>query len=110
MRVLIDECAPDRVKFLVASGGHECSTVREAGYSGKTNGELLNLAEGVFDVLLTIGRNIRYQQNLAGRKIAILIVRVLSNDIDDIRPHIPLVLQALAGIQKGQFVEVGSEG
>lgn len=108
MKVLIDECVPQRVKALLAAGGHECVTVREAGYGGKRNGELLKLADGFFDVLLTIDRNIRHQQNLAGRKIAILIVRVISNDIDDIRPHIPRVLEALTAIEQGQFVEIGN--
>jgi predicted nuclease of predicted toxin-antitoxin system len=107
MRVLLDECVPHRVKFLVASGGHECATVQEAGYSGKRNGELLSLADGFFDVLRTIDRNIRHQQNLAGRKIAILILRVVSNDIDDIKVQVPLALKALETIQAGQFVEVG---
>src|SRR5437762_14383763 len=76
----------------------------------EANGELLDLAEGSFDVLFTIDRNIRHQQNLAGRELAILVVRALSNDIDDIRPHIPAALEALARIQKGQLVEVGGNG
>lgn len=45
MRLLIDECVPRKVKFLFADGGHECETVRDAGFSGKENGELLALAE-----------------------------------------------------------------
>ena len=47
--------------------GHECETVRDAGYSGKGNGELLTLAEKNFDVFITIDQNIRHQQNLVGR-------------------------------------------
>ncbi len=78
MKLLFDECVPRKVKFLFADGGHECETVRDAGFSGKENGALLALAEGHFDVLVTIDRNIRYQQNMTGRNIAILIIRPAS--------------------------------
>jgi hypothetical protein len=96
-----------RAKFLFAEGGHECETVRDAGFSGKENGELIVLAEKKFDVLVTIDKNIRYQQNITGRDIAILIVRAASNDLDDIRPNIPNALAALRTIKPGQIVEVG---
>jgi predicted nuclease of predicted toxin-antitoxin system len=58
MRLLLDECMPRRGEFLFAEGGHECETVRDAGFSGKENGELLTLAEKNFDVLVTIDKNI----------------------------------------------------
>ena len=107
MRLLLDECLPRRTKFLFAESGHECETVRDAGFSGKENGELIALAEKKFNVLITIDKNIRYQQNIAGRNIAILIIRAASNDLDDIRPHVPQALAALRSIKPGQIVEVG---
>ena len=70
----------------------------EAGFSGKENGELLAVADKKFDVLLTIDKNIRHQQNLAGKKIAVLIIRSISSDLEDIRPHIPDALAALRTI------------
>jgi len=66
MRLPIDECLPQRVKFLFAEAGHDCQTAREAGLSGKENGELLAAADKKFDVLLTIDKNIRHQQTLYG--------------------------------------------
>jgi len=107
MRLLMDECVPRKMKFLFAKGGHECQTAGDAGLSGKENGELLALAEKSFDVLVTIDKNIRHQQNMAGRNIAILVIRALSNDIDDIRPHVPHALSALQSIKPGQIIEVG---
>jgi len=68
------------------------------------------LAEGHFDVLVTIDRNIRYQQNMTGRNIAILIIRPASNDLDDIRPHVPNALVALQSLKPGQILEVGILG
>ncbi len=110
MRLLIDECVPRKVKFLFADGGHECETVRDAGFGGKENGELLALAEERFDVLITIDKNIRYQQNMTGRNVAILVIRTASNDLDDILPHIPDALVALVSLKPGQVVEVGILG
>lgn len=107
MRLLLDECWPRRAKFLFGEAGHECETVRDAGFSGKENGELIGLAEKRFEVLITIDKNIRHQQNIASRIIAILIIRAESNDLDDIRPHIPQALAALKSIKPGQVIEVG---
>ena len=110
MRLLIDECVPKKVKFLFADGGHECEMVRDAGFSGKENGELLDLAEEHFDVLVTLDKNIRHQQNMTSRKIAILIIRPASNDLDDIRPHVPHALVVLQSLKPGQMVEIGILG
>ena len=107
MRLLIDECLPRKVKFLFAEGGHTCETVGDAGFSSKENGELIALADKSFDVPITIDKNIRHQQNIKGRNIAILIIRPASNDLDDIRPHIPQALAALKTIRPCQVVEVG---
>ncbi len=107
MKLLLDECVPRRTKFLFVDGGHECETVRDAGFSGKENGELIALAEKKFNVLITIDKNIRHQQNITERNIAILIIRAASNDIDDIRPHLEQALAALKTIKPGQIVEVG---
>jgi len=52
--------------------GHECSAASACGWAGIKNGELLRLAEGLFDVFVTADQNIRYQQNLSNRQIAIL--------------------------------------
>jgi hypothetical protein len=57
---------------------------------------------------LRLIRNIPHQQNVSGRKIAILIVRAVSNDSDDIRPHIAFALAALRSIKSGQIVQVGA--
>jgi len=70
MKLLLDECLPRKLKFFFSERGHHCTTVREAGFGSKENGELLALAEGNYDVLVTIDKNIRHQQNMTGRHIA----------------------------------------
>ena len=82
--------------------------MQEAGWSGKENGELMILADASFDVMVTMDRNLRYQQNLTGRKIALLIVRARSNRVVDLEPHFPSCIAALRTIQVGMVVEVGS--
>jgi predicted nuclease of predicted toxin-antitoxin system len=108
MKLLPDECLPQKMKFLLSSSGHHCETVREAGFGGKENGELLSLAEGKFDVLMTVDKSLKHQQNISNRRIAILVIRAASNDIDDIRPHLPKMLVELQSIRPGQIVEVGA--
>ncbi len=88
--------------------GHTCRTVVECEWSGKKNGELLGLADPQFDVLLTLDKNLPYQQNLDTKRIAVLIVRARSNRIQDLLPVIPECLAALESIQPQQVVSVGS--
>lgn len=107
MKILIDECLPAALKGTLAEWGHECETVRRAGYGSKKNGELLSLAEGQWDVLLTSDRNIKHQQNMTGRKVSILILCAKSNRLKDLLPLMPACAQALLSIRPGNVVEVG---
>jgi predicted nuclease of predicted toxin-antitoxin system len=107
MKILVDECLPAALKGTLTALGHECETVRRAGYGSKKNGELLNLAEGRWDVLLTSDRNIKYQQSMTGRKVSILILCAKSNRMKDLLPFMPLCAEALLSIKAGQVVEVG---
>ncbi len=107
MRVLLDECLPRRLKnsFL----DHECQTVPEAGLAGQRNGRLLALAERTgFQFFLTMDKGIQYQQNLAGRSIAVVIIRSVSNRLADLLPSVPECRSIMAVIQPGQVVRVGA--
>jgi predicted nuclease of predicted toxin-antitoxin system len=108
VRVLIDECAPKALKKHLAGQGHECLTVQEAGWSGKQNGELLSLVEAVFDVLVTVDTNLRYQQNLASRRIAIVVLHSTSNRLEDLQRHFPACVAALQRIKPGEALQIGS--
>jgi hypothetical protein len=87
--------------------GYECQTVRKAGFGSKKNGELLMLAEGRWDVLLTDDQNIKYQQNMTGRSVSILILRAKTNRMEDLLALMPVCSEALLSIKPGQVVEVG---
>lgn len=70
MKILIDESLPRFLKRMLAE--HDARTVQDMGWAGIKNGKLLSLAEPEFEVFLTADKNIRYQQNLKGRKLAII--------------------------------------
>jgi len=107
MKILLDECLPDELRESVAAMGHACQTVRRAGFGSKKNGELLTLAEGQWDVLLTSDRNIKHQQNMTGRTVSIVILCARSNRMKDLLPLMPACAEALLSIQPGRIVEVG---
>lgn len=105
MRLLIDECLPRPLKRLL--GEHHCRTVQEMGWSGKANGVLLSLAEPEFDVLVTIDQGMEYQQDVANRKMAVLVIAARSNQIEDLAPLIPAALAALRNMEPGRVARVG---
>ena len=72
MKILLDECVDWRFgRELV---GHEVRTTRQMGWAAITNGELLRLAEGDFDVFLTVDRNLSFQQHLPTFGIAVVVL------------------------------------
>ena len=105
MRLLLDECVPKRLKRELL--GHEVQTVQDMGWAGIKNGVLLKLADGQFDALLTVDQGIEYQQNLSGLKISVVVMLAASNDVDDLRPLLPSVEQALASLPTGETMRVG---
>ena len=73
MRVLFDQATPVPIRPHLE--GHEVRTATQKGWNTLKNGELLAAAETAgFDVLLTTDKNIRYQQDLSRRKIAIVVL------------------------------------
>jgi hypothetical protein len=84
--------------------GHACSTVQDKGWGGIKNGDLLQRAETEFDLFITADQNIRYQQNLIGRRIAIL--ELSTNDIGRIQGASKLVEDALEKIRSAEFIQL----
>ena len=105
MRILLDECLP--VDFLhdLALGGH-IETASFAGLAGVSNGALLDAMNGRFDVLITIDGGIRYQQSIAARSVAVMVLRAPTNAIDDIRPLVPAIWAALSSVKPGTVVGI----
>ena len=77
--------------------------LRNVAGGGIKNGDLLKLAEAEFDLFITSDQNLRYQQNLMGRKIAIL--ELSTNDWNSIQSDIDLIRTAIAGMKSSDFIQ-----
>jgi len=106
MRILFDECVPRPLRRYFT--GHFVATVARMGWSCIKNGELLNLADSQFDVLLTVDRGIPLQQNMANRQISILLLVAQDNKIETLQRLIPDALAALETIRPVQVVHIDS--
>lgn len=102
MKIVIDECVPHIVKKRLPQ--REIKTVQEMGWAGVKNGELLKLIEAEFDIFITSDKNLRYQQNLQNRNIAILLLP--SNQIPIIINLLPQIDEELERIKSSDFVEL----
>lgn len=108
MRLLLDEMMDQRLSSHFTSGGHQCSTVKEAGLNGLLNGELLDAADvREFDVLITTDKNIQHQNNLTGKRISLLIIRVFRNKLASVLPHVPEALRAINSLMPGEVRQIG---
>jgi hypothetical protein len=99
MKILLDECVPWPMRHLLT--GDSCSSVSNRGWSGIRNGDLLERAEAEFDLFITSDQNIRYQQNLSGRLIAIL--ELSTNDHRRIQAASALVNEVIKTVRPGDF-------
>lgn len=101
MRVLLDECVPVQIRH--ALPGHEVITVQQAGWSGIGNGELLAVAnQAGFDLFIVADKNLRYQQNLTDRRLAIL--ELWTNHRPTLEKHFARISAAAASSALGGYV------
>ena len=100
MKILFDQGTPDPLR--TALSGHVVITAFERGWSNLGNGDLLREAEREFNTLITTDKNLEYQQNLKGRKIAILVLPTTS--WPKIPPHQGKILAAVNNIKPGDYL------
>src|SRR5262249_17796265 len=102
VRVLLDQGTPVPLRRMLT--GHVVSTAFEMGWSAMVNGDLLEAAEAAFDLLITTDRNLRYQQNLSGRRLRILVLPTTSWPV--IQAHIEGVVAAVDELPAGALREL----
>jgi hypothetical protein len=83
---------------------HSVTTVAKAGWSGVKNGRLLRHAEGEFDVLVTVDRNLSFQQRMIDFRLAVIVLKAPSNRLQDLLPLLPQVMKTVATIPPGSVV------
>ena len=100
MRILLDECVPLQVRHALPD--HEVATAQEMGWGGLGNGELLDAAEHAgFALFIVADTNLRYQQNLATRRIAFL--ELWTNHRPTLERHFAELHAGVARIQPGEY-------
>ena len=103
MLILFDHVTPRGIaRFLP---GHTVTTAKDRGWDTLTNGDLLAEAERAgFDVLLTADKNMRYQQNLTGRRIALVVLSTPQWPL--VRLHLDIIAAAVNAATPGSYAEV----
>jgi hypothetical protein len=105
-RVLFDENVPrDPRRDLPA---FEIHTVHEQGWAGLKNGQLLRTAVGRFDVLLTCGRSLQFQQNLPGLAIGVVVVLAVNNRLEHLRPLVLKIEETITKVEPGAVLHVAA--
>ncbi len=103
MRVLFDTRAPNGLARHLQD--HAVATAEQCGWGRLENGDLLTVAEeSGYELFLAADKNLRYQQNLAGRKISILVLGRSPWPL--VRQHIPAIVAAVNAATPGSFLEV----
>ena len=106
MRVLLDENLPH--DLIVELAGYEVVTVQGLGWAGIENGELLRRAASHVAAFLTMDRALEHQHDLQALPFGVVIVRARSNRVQDLRPLLGAIREALARIGSGKIERVGS--
>ena len=103
MKVLFDVNMPRPLRRELP--GHEVITAQKMGWGELENGDLIDAAEKAgFDVLVTADRNLRYQQNLTGRRLGIVVLP--SNKLRVLRTIAPDIRRTLDALKPGDYVEL----
>lgn len=88
MKILLDENMPTKVKYNFGPG-FDVSTVRDMGWLGKKNGELLGLAAFYgFDIFITVDKNLKKQQNLNKVDLKFIVLQAKDNKHQTLQPFI----------------------
>jgi len=105
--ILVDECVPRRfMRRHLADLA--ISHALDQGWGGRHNGVLLALMKNAgFRILVTVDRNLVYQQNVGAAGIAVIVLHATSNRTDDLAPLVPALRIALAQIRPGEIVRLG---
>lgn len=102
MRILFDQGTPAPLREVLS--GHDVATAYEMGWSQLTNGDLLKEAEASFDAFVTTDQSLQYQQNLSGRRLA--IVALWTTSWPKLQRHVPEIVNAIEKLNPGDFVDL----
>ena len=108
MRILLDNCVDRKYGRLLI--GHEVVHASRMGWSLLENGDLIATAEAAgFETMITVDKNLRYQQNLKARKISIITLAPRLVFFRFLEPLAERVLEALIELPPGSFLTIAPE-
>ena len=103
MRILFDHVTPKGIARVLS--GHTVTKAKERGWDAFSNGALLAVAEEAgFDALVTADKNMRYQQNLEGRRIALIVLSTPQWPV--VKLHLDMIAAAVNAATPGSYTEV----
>jgi hypothetical protein len=102
VKVLLDACVPRPLRRFLPD--HSVKTAQEMDWAQLKNGALLLKAETQFEAFITTDQNLKYQQNVAERTLAILVLP--TNDWPELRSNSSQIAAKLAALKPGDFVEL----
>lgn len=106
MKILLDENLPTKLKYNFGIN-FEISTIKDMGWLGKKNGELLGLATlNNFEIFLTIDKNLIHQQNIHEFEIKFIILAAMDNKHQTLQPYIDKVKVLLANVEIPKISEI----
>jgi predicted nuclease of predicted toxin-antitoxin system len=101
VRILFDQGTPAPLRRVLEQ--HTVATAYELGWTELDNGRLLAMAEAAFDALVTTDKNLRHQQNLAARRLAILVLP--TTNWAELHKHGARIAAAINSLKPGDFIE-----
>jgi hypothetical protein len=105
--LLLDHCVDWRLGRSLAP--HEVQSAADLGWEQLRNGALLiRAAAAGFHAMLTIDADLQHQQNLRTLPLSVIVLRAKTNRLADLLPLVPRIQAALAGLGRGQLVEIGA--
>jgi hypothetical protein len=102
MKIVFDQGTPAPLRH--ALNAHTVATAYELGWAELDNGRLLAAAESAFDVLVTTDQNLRYQQSIAGRRLAILVLP--TTNWPELRAHEAQIVAVIGALRPGEIAEL----
>lgn len=105
VKVLLDACVPHWLRRELAEA--DVTTAHYAGLDGLSDSQLLAAVEGRYDILVTLDQNMSFQQNLSGRRLALIVLRPLDQSPESFRQLVPALIAALGDVTPGEVRRVG---
>ncbi len=108
IKILLDECLPKKLKYRIEELDQDffTKTTPDMGWASLSNGELLSMAEGEFDVFITSDKNLSFQQSISSSSIQVVLLKARTNIYEDLFPLVEKLPSVIKAHKPGKFIEI----